>query len=143
MMVLVDSCVWSLSFRRRKDEALDPGDQQLRNLLQDLIAHGNVAMIGPIRQEVLSGIREIDQFQKLKARLASIKDVDLTTPHYEEAARLYNLCRSRGMECGPIDILLCAVAVERNWPILTYDNGLKRSIQALRPEGLLEYTGPR
>jgi len=140
-MVLVDSCVWSLSFRRRKEAALDPGEQRLRNLLLDLIAQGNVAMIGPIRQEVLSGIRQIDQFQKLKSRLASIKDADLTTPQYEEAARLYNLCRSRGVECGPIAILLCAVAMEKKWAILTYDNGLKRCIQALGPEGVLEYRG--
>lgn len=142
MKVLVDSCVWSLSLCRRKEATLDPVDQRLRKLLLDLITQGNVAMIGPIRQEVLSGIREIDQFEKLKAKLESVKDVDLTTRYYEEAARLYNLCRSRGVECGPIDILLCAVAVEKKWPILTYDNGLKRCIQALGSEGLLEFTGP-
>ncbi len=142
MKVLVDSCVWSLSLRRRKEAALAPADHRLQKLLLDLIAQGNVAMIGPIRQEVLSGIREMAQFEKLKKRLESIKDVDLTTRHYEEAARLYNLCRSHGVECGPIDVLLCSMAAEMKWPILTSDNGLKRCIQALGPEGLVEFIGP-
>ena len=43
----------------------------------------------------------------------------------------------RGVECGSTDILICAVAVQMHYDILTYDKGLKRCIQLLRTEGLL------
>ena len=43
-----------------------------------------------------------------------------------------------GVECGPIDILICAVAVKMHYDILTYDQGLKRCIQVLRTEGLIQ-----
>jgi predicted nucleic acid-binding protein len=62
-------------------------------------------------------------------------DAELTTPHYEEAARLFNLCRSRGVECGPTDILICAAAIQGRWSILTCDRGLERCMKQLRAEG--------
>ena len=92
-------------------------------------------VIGPIRQEVLSGIRSAAQFEQLRRALASFPDEPITTQHYEEAARLFNLCRSRGVECGSTDILICAIAAQRQWSILTYDKGLQRCIETLRAEG--------
>ena len=105
--------------------------------LTEAIEDGRVAILGPIRQEVLSGIKDQAQFDKLRARLASFHDEPLTTLHYEEAARLFNLCRSRGVECRATDILICAVAVQKQCAILTIDQGLKRCIEVLRTEGLL------
>jgi predicted nucleic acid-binding protein len=65
-------------------------------------------MIGSIRQEILSGIKEEAQFRKLRAALSAYRDEAIGTRDFEEAARLYNLCRSRGMESGTFDILICA-----------------------------------
>jgi len=105
--------------------------------LQDAIQDRRVAIVGPIRQEVLSGIKEPAQFEKLRRFLDAFPDETITTGDYEEAARLYNLCRSRGVECGAIDILLCAVAALKHWSILTTDSGLMRCMEILRTEGLL------
>ena len=112
-------------------------EQFMLTSLTDAIQDGRVAIIGPIRQEVLSGIKDKVQFEKLQAALDAFRDEGLTTFHYEEAARLYNLCRSRGVECGSIDIHICAVAVRLHYDILTYDQGLKRCIQLLRAEGIM------
>jgi hypothetical protein len=105
----------------------------LRNAIQD----GRVAIIGPIRQEVLSGIKDSVQFEKLRTELEAFQDEPLTTPLYEDAARLFNLCRSRGVECGRVDMLLCAVAALKHWAILTNDGGLKRCMEILQSEGIL------
>jgi hypothetical protein len=113
-------------------------EQFMLTSLTDAIQDRRVAIIGPIRQEVLSGIKDKVQFEKLQAALDAFRDEGLTTFHYEEAARLYNLCRSRGLECGSTDILICAVAVQMQAAILTYDQGLMRCIQVLRAEGLLK-----
>ena len=104
--------------------------------LQDAIQDRRVAIVGPIRQEVLSGIKELAQFEKLRRFLDAFPDETITTGDYEEAARLYNLCRSRGVECGATDILLCAVAALKHLAILTSDGGIKRCIEALKAEGL-------
>lgn len=136
MKVLADSCAWSLLMRRRKGTVISGDEQLVLASLTEAIKDGRVAIIGPIRREVLSGIKYLVQFEKLRFALEAFPDEPLTTPHYEEAARLYNLCRSRGVECGSTDILICAVAVRMQWTILTCDVRLKRCIQILRAEGL-------
>jgi predicted nucleic acid-binding protein len=72
----------------------------------------------------------------LSRALESFPDKPIPTSHYEEAARLFNLCRTRGVECGAIDILICAVALKERWSILTTDGGLMRCIEVLRAEGV-------
>ena len=139
MKVLADTCAWSLLLRRRNKTALSGQEQVIQNSLREVIQDGRVALIGPIRQEVLSGIKDPAQFEKLRAALSAFPDVTLAVPYYEEAARLFNLCRSRGMECGATDILMCAVASRMGWTILTCDKGLERCIQALRAEGIVLY----
>jgi len=49
MKVLVDTCIWSLAFRRREQR-----DPLLIQELSALIRELRVQMIGPIRQELLS-----------------------------------------------------------------------------------------
>jgi predicted nucleic acid-binding protein len=135
--VLVDTCAWSLLLRRKSKAALSDDEQAMFAALTDAIQDGRVAMIGPIRQEVLSGIRETVQFEKLRGALEPFPDEPLTRVHYEEAARLFNVCRQRGVECGATDVLICSVAARRKWTILTSDAGLKRCIEVLRTEGLM------
>ncbi len=122
--------------RRRNKSVLSPEEVSIRASLTEAVENDRVVIIGPIRQEVLSGIKDQAQFAKLRAALAAFHDVPLTTVHYEEAARLFNLCRSRGVECGAIDILICAIAAQMRWSILTNDQGLERCIEVLRAEGL-------
>lgn len=135
MKVIADACAWSLSLRRRNQAELSRVEQTVHAELMEALEDGRVMVIGPIRQEVLSGIRSAAQFEQLRRALASFPDEPITTQHYEEAARLFNLCRSRGVECGSTDILICAIAAQRQWSILTYDKGLQRCIETLRAEG--------
>jgi len=137
MKLLADTCAWSLLFRRRIATALNGEEQFMLNTLTDAIQDGRVAIVGPIRQEVLSGIKEAAQFERLRGALEAFQDEPITTSHYEEAARLFNLCRSRGVECGAIGILLCAIASRERWSILTNDGGLKRCMEVLKSEGFL------
>lgn len=136
MKVLVDSCVWSLALRRRSRTQLSSEETLICDSLDEAILDGRVAIIGPVRQEVLSGIKDLAQFAKLRSALGAFRDEPLTTFHFEEAARLFNLCRARGVECGATDILICMIAAEKSWSILTNDLGLTRCIRTLRAEGI-------
>jgi predicted nucleic acid-binding protein len=89
--------------------------------LANLISDGRVRMIGPIRQEILSGIRDEVQFRELTVHLAAFPDLPITTEDHVTAARLFNLCRSKGIQCSNTDFLICAVAIHHKLAIFTTD----------------------
>ena len=120
MMVLVDTPVWSLALRR-KPEALNPREGHLTETLAELIREGRVQLLGPVRQELLSGIREEAQFRKLRDYLRAFPEHPLEAEDYEEAAHMNNRCRTRGIAGSAIDFLICAAAHRRSWSILTTD----------------------
>jgi predicted nucleic acid-binding protein len=120
MNILVDTSVWSLAIRRKK-ENLNPNEQFLVTELAELIREGRVRMIGLIRQELLSGIKTIEQYEKLRVYLRAFRDERIETAHHEEAARAGNRCRSKGIVVSVVDILLCTIAMERKWAIFATD----------------------
>ena len=121
--------MWSLALRRRATATLSSEESRLKAALAEAISDGRVVMIGPIRQELLSGIKEQSQFEKLRTTLQAFRDEAIDTRDYEEAARSYNLCRGHGVECGPVDILICAVAMRRKWSVLANDVRLNQCLQ--------------
>ena len=137
MKLLVDTCVWSLSLRRRGNPVFSSEEQQLLTLLSRAIQDFRTAIIGPVREEILSGIRDRGHFAKTQGLLDPFPDEELISADYVQAARLFNVCRDHGVECGATDILICAVAARKGWAILTSDGGLKRCIELLQTEGLL------
>ena len=126
MKVLVDTSVWSLALRRRAG-AEGPEVQELRSLVDE----GRVAMIGPIRQELLSGIRTLESFERLRDHLQPYSDEQLETADFERAAEHFNTCRARGVQGSNADFLICAVAERRNLPILTTDTDFSRFASVL------------
>jgi predicted nucleic acid-binding protein len=130
MMVLVDTPVWSLALRRRP-EHLSPQEQWLIQALAELIRERRVEMLGPIRQELLSGIREEAQFRKLRDHLRAFPDHPLEAADYEEAAHMNNRCRARGIAGSAVDFLICAAAHRRGWAILTTDRDFQNYASVL------------
>ena len=120
MMVLVDTPVWSLALRRR---VVDLSESELRITagLNQLVRMGWVQLLGTTRQEVLSGIREETQFQRIRVHLRSFEDVLVVADDYEEAARMSNRCKRSGIASSAADMLICAVSARRHWQILSTD----------------------
>lgn len=135
MRVLADSCVWSAVLRRGSDSA-DP----VRREMQRLIESGAVEIIGPIRQEVLSGVRNEAQFESLKEALALFPEIPILGEDYDCAASFYNRCRRRGVQGSGIDFLICAVAVREEVPVFTVDQDFERYAEML-PVALHRCTG--
>jgi predicted nucleic acid-binding protein len=114
--VLVDTSIWSLTLRRNAQN-----ESPHTNELRILIAGRRVEMVGPIRQELLSGVKEETQFKRLETHLAAFPDVPLTTEDYIAAARFFNLCRAKGVQGSNTDFLICAIASRLRWEIYTAD----------------------
>jgi predicted nucleic acid-binding protein len=125
MLVLVDTPIWSLALRRRAPD-LNPRERGLTAALRELIEDGRAQLIGPVRQELLSGIREESSFRKLRNQLRAFAEIPLDAADYEEAAHLNNQCRARGIAGSAIDFLICATALPRNWQIFTTDRDFLR-----------------
>ncbi len=138
MNILIDTSVWSLALRRKK-ESLSTNEKSLVAELSELIREGRARVIGLVRQELLSGIKTTEQDEKLRIYLRAFPDEVIDTADYEEAAKDGNRCRAKGVVVSIVDILLCAVAIRREWAIFTtdpdfsnYAKVLPLSIHALR-----------
>ena len=131
MIVLVDTAVWSLALRRRP-EHLSVQERNLTKALAELIGEGRVQMLGPIRQELLSGIREETQFRRLRDYLRAFPEPQLEGTDYEEAAHMNNQCRTLGIAGSAVDFLICAAAHRRGWAIFTTDQDFQNYASVLR-----------
>ncbi len=118
MNVLIDTCVWSLALRRRKKSR---AEVRLVKQFKELIREMRVVLVGPVRQEVLSGIREEAQFVRVRDRLRAFVDLPLESPDFELAADMFNRCRARGVQGSNTDFLLCALAERHRLVIFTTD----------------------
>lgn len=112
--------MWSLALRR-KSEALSAGERLIVTELTRLIGEGRAAILGLIRQELLSGVKTREQYEKLRAHLRAFDDEPIETVDYEDAADFGNQCRAKGITSFVVDLLICEVATKRGWAIFTTD----------------------
>lgn len=117
MRVLIDTSVWSIVFRRPER----PENAVILERVRTLIRTGLAAMMGPVRQELLSGIKDRAQFDRTRDELRGFVDIGITVDDYETAASLCNACRGKGIQGSPIDFLICAIAIRHDFPIFTTD----------------------
>lgn len=116
MKVIIDTCVWSQALRRNSSK-----NQKIVKELSELIKDVRVQLIGPIRQEILSGIKSDKQFSELQEYLSAFLDLSIETMDYEKAAEFYNICRRKGVQGSNTDFLICALAFHRDLEIFTID----------------------
>ncbi len=116
MRLLVDTSVWSEALRRRKR-----GEADVVREFKSLILEHRVDIIGPIRQELLFGLRETSQFEKVEKHLAAFPDIPLESADHVMAAQFYNTCCGKGVQGSNTDFLICAVTVRRQLAIYTTD----------------------
>jgi len=124
--VLVDTCIWSLALRGKS-----PRDISVSEELTRLIYAEKAKIIGPIRQEVLSGYSNIKQYNKLKDKLMYFPNEFILDGDYLSAARFSNICRQEGIQGSHIDFLICAVADRLKMSIFTCDKDFLYFSQAI------------
>ena len=134
MKVIVDTDVWIEAFKKGGDGGCDYV-RELRELVED----DRVQMVGQVRMEILCGVQDQKQFNKLKAAIAAFPDRPLDHEVYELAANMFNHCRLKG-DPGPMsDFIICASSMLWKMPILTMDE----DYQAYRKHLPIELHQPR
>jgi predicted nucleic acid-binding protein len=121
MKIIVDTDVWSEALRKKKGK-----ESNYVLELRELINESRIQMIGPIRQEILSGLKDDAVFESLKKNLRSFPDLDLKYEVYEIAAKFFNLCRTKGIQGSNTDFLICACSVFYKLGIMTKDKDFQR-----------------
>lgn len=114
--VLVDTCIWSLALRSKTSK-----EKTVADILARLIDENRAKMIGPIRQEVLSGYSDKISYEKLRSKLLYFPNEEIVDSDYEAAAEYSNVCRAKGIQGSHIDFLVCSVAIRLKMKIYTTD----------------------
>ena len=125
MNVLVDTSVWSMALRRPSPSSAEVA------ALRELIDEGRAALLGAIRQEILSGVRSESQFERLRDDLAAFVDLEVSSEDHVRAASFFNRCRRKGVQGSNTDFLICAAAHRHQVPIFTTDRDFSRFARTL------------
>jgi len=81
--VLVDTPIWSYALRTRQTEYSYEIDQ-----LESLIKDQRALIIGPIRQEILSGYSDFKKFERLREKLSYFENSPIQDSDYESASEI-------------------------------------------------------
>ena len=130
MSVLVDTPIWSLALRRRNHD-LSSQDRKIVVTLEKLAQKGEIELLGLVRQEVLSGIRDENRFRTIRERLRVFPNTAIAAEDFEEAAGLSNQCRRIGITGSTVDMLICAVAIHHGWQIFSTDRDFAHFTKAI------------
>ncbi|MVM41742.1 PIN domain-containing protein [Spirosoma sp. HMF3257] len=114
--IIVDTSVWIDCFR---------GIQDARTSLvaESLVGKDLICLTPTILQEVLQGIRDDGQFERVKRNLLACKLVHIAPEEAAiEAAKLYRLLRKKGVTVRkPNDCLIAYYAIFHDIPVLHND----------------------
>jgi hypothetical protein len=114
-----------------------PTDSAIAERLLQLIDDNQVRIIGPIRQELLSGYTDKNSFERLRQKINYFPNEPIIDADYESAAEYSNFCRSKGIQGSHTDFLICAVSVRAKFHIYTTDKDFQHYSKHL-PISLVE-----
>lgn len=117
MSLLVDTCVWSLAFRRDRP-APSPA---VSALAQALAAEEAILSTGLILQELLQGFSGPTARDQILDRFAALPLLVPDRQDHVAAAELRNLARRNGIQIGTIDALLAQLCLRHDLTMLTTD----------------------
>ncbi len=123
-MIVLDTSVLSLAFRRRRRGHAEPA---VAAQLRELIEHDYpLGVPGIVYQELLSGVRDPQQFARLQTALDGFVFILATLEHHALAARMANECRRNGIATSTGDCLIAATAVTATGQLFTVDTDFDR-----------------
>ncbi len=117
MRVIVDTSVWC----HLLGKAAPSEDPQVRRLVSLMNEGQSIAVVGPIVQEVLQGIRNEQQFARVEEQLDAFPLLPLDREDYVAAAQLRIRCLARGVQAGTVDLQIAVACLRHDCALLTCD----------------------
>ena len=124
-MVLVDTSVWSLLFRKG-GPAAGPEVEALKRFLggEEL-----VAISGVIAQELFYGLASTKAADAIARTFAALRYLAPTLDEHIAAAKLQRALRSASVQVGGADALIAQLAISRDLTLLTTDLDFSHAAQ--------------
>lgn len=110
--------MWSLVLRRPRVEETNP---YVRAIRAHISVEDGIFLVGNILQELLDGLRNKQDFDRLRKILEPFPLVPLHRGIYVAAAELRQRCRAHGIQAGSIDCLIAAACIQHGFPLLASD----------------------
>jgi hypothetical protein len=111
--VLVDTCIWVQFFNRPQSR-----DKKAVDVLLD---DDRAALVGPILTEVLLGFRRDEHADWVASSLRGLHCVEVKWDEWRTAARLGRQLLASGHALPLSDLVVAAVALERDLAVYTTD----------------------
>lgn len=112
-LILIDTCIWIPFFNR-------PGSEEKRRV-DVLLDGGHAAITGEVLFEILVGFRRDEQADWVASALGGVTLVEPTRDEWRSAAQLGRKLIAQGHRIPLTDVLLAAVAIERECAVYTVD----------------------
>ncbi|MBE0478920.1 PIN domain nuclease [Candidatus Aerophobetes bacterium] len=113
-MFLIDTSVWIFALGKNYLP-------QIREKVDRLLEKNEAAICAMIRVELLAGTRTKKEFERLKSRLNSLYEIEITGSVWEKAAEMAFSLRRKGITCPSTDILIGAAALSEHIRIVHAD----------------------
>lgn len=126
-MTLVDSSVW-IDFLNRRGSAVS------QSAVARLIAGGEAAYCGVIEFELMAGARTPRDAEYVRMALDLCARLPVNESVWPRAGRDMFQMSKRGLRVGMGDVLVAAVALAHDVPVLTRDADFERIRETLWPE---------
>lgn len=122
-MILVDTTVWIDFFAGKPTSQVE--------MLELLISDGqDLCVCGLVLTEVLQGVREENQYRKIRTYFDNLIFLPLTQAMHIHSAEIYRSLRKKGITIrNPIDCMIASVAIAHNVQLLHNDRDFN-SIEA-------------
>lgn len=112
-MILIDTSAWVEFLRATGTRA----DVDVQSALP-----GDIATCGPVRMELLAGVRSDQELSNLRSLLSRAVHLPTASSDYEDAALLYRRARASGLTVRrQIDCLIAAIAIRHAVDLLHAD----------------------
>ena len=112
--------------RRSQVEESSPYVRAFRTHVE---ADDGIFLTGNILQELLDGLRDKKEFDRLVKHLEPFPLISLERETYVATAELRQRCRAKGVQVGPIDCLIATACIHESYPLLTADRDFLRIAQ--------------
>jgi predicted nucleic acid-binding protein len=126
--LLVDTCVWSLAFRR--DAATDLAE--VKTLQHALEGADQVFTTGLVLQELLQGFAGPKARSQLVERFSALAFLQPGRDDHIQAAEIRNTCRRNGVQIGTIDAVLIQLCVKHELVLLSSDNDFRSAVKHVK-----------
>jgi predicted nucleic acid-binding protein len=123
-VIVLDTSVLSLAFRRRRPAAEHPAP--VRVLSRLIEGDAPFAIPAIVLQEILSGVRRDEEFRHLRRSLEPFPVLIAQKGEHITAARIANACRRGGVSASTVDCLIAAQAIASGGWLFTLDDDFRR-----------------